>query len=258
MKKNKIISILMSLVLVIGVTVGVIGAKPAEATCPSGIMNNGLNGIYININAAPYTTLASSTSVAYQRGGCAWFASSRARQLTGKSIIIHSPSNWWNTYYRTYGFSRGSYPSAKCLAIFPNHMLVVERVDGSTLTVSEGATPRSDANHGYCIIRTVSRSTLESSYGGLVGYVYLGVGQGSNTGSSTSTSTPAKTYTKGYYRTNTDGSNLNVRSGAGQGYSVVAKIPDGTQVYVSQVSGSWGKVTYGGVSGWISLDWCTK
>lgn len=294
--KKKILSILAALVMVVGLATGVAVSSPdTTALAPSGIMNNGLNGIYININAAPYTTLAETTSYAYKRGGCAWFASSRARQLTGKNISIHGPSNWWNTYYANYGFTRGYTPRAKCFAIYTNHMLVVERIDGNVITVSEGATPQSDADHGYCIIYTTTREQLESNNGGnFVGYVYLGVGDECNTNgvttttrSSTSwwerfrpttttttqptTSTGSTTtrvitttssqnvnYTTGTYLINTGSSNLNIRSAPNDTTSIVGKVPGNTQVEVTQVSGSWGRITYDGVSGWISLDWCVK
>ena len=185
--KKRIISVLAALVMVVGIAAGAIfGGPDSSALAPAGIMNNGLNGIYININAAPYTTLAETTSYAYRRGGCAWFASSRARELTGKNISIHGPSNWWNTYYANYGFTKGYTPRAKCFAIYTNHMLVVERIDGSVITVSEGATPQSDADHGYCIIYTTTREKLEGNNGGeFVGYIYLNVGAECNTNGTT-------------------------------------------------------------------------
>ncbi len=254
-KKSKIISVLVTFVLLIGMTIGVInmtGSK-AKAAAPSGIMNNGLNGIYININAAPYTTLASTTSVAYQRGGCAWFASSRARELTGKNISIHGPANWWNTFYANYGFTRGSTPRAKALAIYPNHMFVVEQINGSTATISEGATPISDPAHGYCVIRTVPVSSLAGLYGGLRGYIYLGVG-----GSTTNNATGSTSSSTGYYKVSANGSNLNMRSSDSTSGSIIGKIPDGTRVYVSDTSNGMGKVTYNGTTGWVSLSWLTK
>lgn len=254
-KKSKIISLVITFVLFIGLTIGAVNmtSSKSSATCSAGIMNNGLNGIYININAAPYTTLASTTSVAYQRGGCAWFASSRARQLTGKNISIHGPSNWWNSCYANYGFTKGSTPRAKSLAIYPNHMFVVEQINGSTATISEGATPTSDPAHGYCIIRTLPVSSLAGLYGGCRGYIYLGVG-----GGAASNSTGSSSSASGYYKVSANGSNLNMRSSADSSASIVGKIPDGTRIYVSTISGGWGKVTYNGTTGWVALDWVTK
>lgn len=255
MKKSKIISVIITFVLLVGLTIGVVNmtSTDSKATCSAGIMNNGLNGIYININAAPYTTLAQTTSVAYNRGGCAWFASSRAKQLTGKNISIHGPANWLNSKYANYGFTKGTTPRAKSLAIYPNHMFVVEQINGSTATISEGATPMSDPAHGYCIIRTLPVSSLAGLYGGIRGYVYLGVGGGAQsnaTGSSSSAS--------GYYKVSANGSNLNMRSSPDASSSIVGKIPDGTRIYVSSVSGGWGKVTYNGTTGWVALDWVTR
>ena len=289
--KKRIISVLAALVMVVSIAAGAIfGGPDSSALAPSGIMNNGLNGIYININAAPYTTLAETTSYAYRRGGCAWFASSRARELTGKNISIHGPSNWWNTYYANYGFTKGYTPRAKCFAIYTNHMLVVERIDGSVITVSEGATPQSDADHGYCIIYTTTREKLEGNNGGeFVGYIYLNVGAECNTNGTTTrtnwwnnffrttttttrynttrtttgaiTTTPnapAGGYTTGNYLVNTGSSNLNIRSAPGDTSTVLGRIPGNTTIYVSQVNGNWGRVTYDGVTGWVSLDWCYK
>lgn len=210
--KKKLFTLVTALLMVMTLAVGTaLGTPDATATCPAGIMNNGTNGIYININAAPYTTLAETTSYAYKRGGCAWFASARARELTGKNISIHGPSNWWNTYYANYGFTKGYTPRAKCFAIYTNHMLVVERIDGSVITVSEGATPQSDADHGYCIIYTTTREKLESTNGGdFVGYIYLGVGNEYNTSGLTTRATnfwqrflPTTTTTTRYTTTTT-------------------------------------------------------
>lgn len=288
--KKRVLSVLAALVMVVGIAAGaVFGGPDSSALAPSGIMNNGTNGIYININAAPYTTLAETTSYAYRRGGCAWFASSRARELTGKNISIHGPSNWWNTYYANYGFTKGYTPRAKCFAIYTNHMLVVERIDGSVITVSEGATPQSDADHGYCIIYTTTREKLEGNNGGeFVGYIYLNVGAECNTNGvttrtnwwnnffrtttttrpnttrastgpiTTTPNAPAGGYTTGNYLVNTGSSNLNIRSAPDGNSSQIGRIPGNTTIYVSQVNGSWGRVTYDGVTGWVSLDWCYK
>lgn len=55
---------------------------------------------------------------------------------------------------------------------------------------------------------------------------------------------------------------VNVRSGAGTGYSRVGAASKGVTFYVSRVSGSWGytssiKCTNGTRSGWVCLDYCT-
>ena len=149
-----------------------------KATCSSGIKGNGTSGIFININGAPYTTFATYSwgQYAYGREGCAWFASARVKELTGKGNTILSGWAWYNTQYSNYGFSRGSEPRAKALACYGNHVAVVEAVNGDTVTVSQGGMGGlSDAAHGYCVISTMSRAKLESQGGCGVfyGYVYL-------------------------------------------------------------------------------------
>ena len=49
---------------------------------------------------------------------------------------------------------------------------------------------------------------------------------------------------------------LNLRSGAGTGYSVLAVMPDGARVTLTgQSSGNWRSVTYNGIAGWASADY---
>ncbi len=69
-------------------------------------------------------------------------------------------------------------------------------------------------------------------------------------------------YSTGTYRVNTS-SGVNVRTGAGTGYSKVGAATNGTSFNVSQTSGSWGytssiKCTNGTRSGWVCLDYCQK
>lgn len=70
----------------------------------------------------------------------------------------------------------------------------------------------------------------------------------------------AASYSTGDYMINTS-SGLNVRTGAGSGYSRVGAASNGTKFYVSRTSGNWGytssiKCTNGTRSGWVSLDYC--
>lgn len=64
---------------------------------------------------------------------------------------------------------------------------------------------------------------------------------------------PGKMGTGTYVITSDNG--LNIRSGADTSYSKVGAIPYNTTTYVSDVSNNWGKITYGGVTGWISLQY---
>lgn len=159
---------------------------PVNATCSAGINGNGTGGIYIDINSAPYTTFAgySYGEYAYTSQGCAWFASARVNQLTGKGNVIRSATNWWNNC-GSYGFNRGSTPQAGSIICLTKgggeHVAIIEKIEGSTAYISEGGYGSAGASHGYCTIRTVNVSQIASQYatasfGGysLLGYVYFG------------------------------------------------------------------------------------
>lgn len=58
-----------------------------------------------------------------------------------------------------------------------------------------------------------------------------------------------------YKGTVTADPSLRLRSGAGTSYGVIANIPLGTQLTITAVNGNWGKTTYDGKTGWVSLDY---
>lgn len=73
---------------------------------------------------------------------------------------------------------------------------------------------------------------------------------------STTTSTTKKTTASvSFSGTVTADPSLRLRSGAGTNYSVLANIPYGTVLTITQTNGNWGKTTYNGKSGWVSLDY---
>ncbi len=180
MRKRVVSFVLCLLMAVSAAIVGTTGVSAAAARGP--IKGNGTNGIYIDILGYPYTNYANIADYgqyAYTKQGCAWFASARAKQLTGKGYTIYSGYNWYNSTYAVFGFSRGSVPRAKALACFANHVSVIERVDGDVLTISEGGVQGDEnAQYGHCHIITKNRYTFEAGNkgtGAFLGYVYLGV-----------------------------------------------------------------------------------
>ena len=145
-----------------------------------GIKNNGAYGIYIDINKEPYISYSKySYSGAYGNMGCAWFASARAKQKTGKGTTLAGGPNWWNNY-RNWNLTRGSVPKADSLICFksdgvrPDHVAYVEKVIGDEMIISEGGISYySDEIHGFCAIRKVNIKKYENSFSRLLGYVYL-------------------------------------------------------------------------------------
>ncbi|MBQ2944407.1 MAG: hypothetical protein IJD93_06960 [Ruminococcus sp.] len=178
---KRIASFALSLLMMMSVVAfSTVSTSAAAARGP--IKNNGTNGIYIDILGYPYTNYASIPNWgqwAYTTSGCAWFASSRVKELTGKGSNIYSGYSWYYNQYASLGFSRGSTIRAKALACFENHVTVVERVDGDVVTISEGGVQGSaNAQYGHCHITTTSVAALQagnSQTGAFYGYVYLGV-----------------------------------------------------------------------------------
>lgn len=174
-RKKTAIALMTAALLILS---SVFGAVLVHAGANAGIKNNGTSGISIDIYGPYYKALAKETSSAYVRGGCAWYASARASELVGRNLGVHSPSNWWNSIAASNGFKKTSSPVAKGFAIYSNHMVVIEKLDGNTVTISEGSNPgASDAAHGYCALRQVSLSSLKNLYSGqsFKGFIDLGV-----------------------------------------------------------------------------------
>ena len=69
--------------------------------------------------------------------------------------------------------------------------------------------------------------------------------------SASSGTTPATTKAKTRTVKSPDGGKVNMRRGPGAGYARVAQIEAGTKVKVLSVSGSWSKVQYNGITGYI-------
>lgn len=62
----------------------------------------------------------------------------------------------------------------------------------------------------------------------------------------------------GNYTITTNSDPLNIRDGAGSAdTNVIGQIPKGTVVNITTIYGDWGYTTYNGVSGWVSLAYCT-
>ena len=152
-----------------------------SATCSSGIKDNGLGGISIDVNGSIYTNSGwgNTGGAPYGQGGCTWFAGARVRELTGKiNYICWGPEKWLSNA-KSQGFSTGTtYPSGKAVIVYSTHVAVLEKTVGDTAYISEGgSTWYSDAAHGYTVIRTISKSSITNSSafdGTFQGFVYLG------------------------------------------------------------------------------------
>ena len=175
MKKGKWAYRLLSLFVCVGIAVLARGTV-VNAAAASGILNNGCGGIYIDINADPYTTFQGYSwgQYAYTNEGCAWFASARTNQLTGKGNVVRAGTNWWNGGKGREGFATGQTPAAPALICWQNHVAVLEKIEGNTAYISEGGSKDSNQAHGFCQITTMDVSSIPGHTSGFLGYVYLG------------------------------------------------------------------------------------
>lgn len=131
----------------------------------------------------------------------------------------------------------------------PDHIGIVEKVSGNTITIIEG-------NKGDA----VARRTIQVNGVTIRGYgVPKYDGSGASSGSSGSSSSSSGSGNMASYKVkiNTP-SGVNVRNGAGTKYSILTAIPNGTTVTISKTSGDWGYTSYGGKKGWICLDYTKK
>lgn len=172
--RRKIVILLVAVSIIISGLSG-ISIIQTEATCSAGIKGNGTGGISININAAPYTTFQTYSygQFAYGSSGCAWYASARVNQLTGKGNVIRAGSNWWRNNPYNWEKTGGNPTKAPAIVCWQNHIAIVEKIEGGTAYISEGGSGWSDSSHGYCVIRTVSASSISSMNSGYLGSIYI-------------------------------------------------------------------------------------
>lgn len=138
------------------------------------------------------------------------------------------------------------------------HFIVLTELNGDTITVYDPylyagkfdtSTRRGKATvDGNKVYVSVSNFINYANAKGFFCYAHDGNVQENNGNVTTST------YTR-YVSTNSK--NLNVRSGAGTGYSIVGSLRKGTQVTVAESNGSWSRIT-SPISGWVSNSYLSS
>lgn len=131
----------------------------------------------------------------------------------------------------------------------PDHIGIVEKVSGNTITIIEG-------NKGDA----VARRTIQVNGVTIRGYgvpKYDGSSTGASSSGTSSGSSGSGNTTSYKVKINTK-SGVNVRSGAGTKYGILTAIPNGTTVTISKTSGEWGYTSYGGKKGWVCLSYTKK
>ena len=197
----------------------------------------------------------------YGMPNCTAYAYGRAYEILGKEPKLSwNGAGQWYDYNRSNGYySYGSTPKVGAIACwcYPGggHVAVVEQIDSDgSMTLSNSAYGRYDLFFYLTHAKTTDSNPGGSSWWTFQGYIYLV--------DSADVVTPdvPSGYQVGNYTVNVK-SYLNMRSGAGLGYSVVQPVYGGTKINVTETKFAdgynWGKTTVNGKSGWLALDYCT-
>lgn len=169
---RRIISIVITAFLVVAC------CDVSFADTTKAIKNNGLNGIYVDINSQPYTS--TEKMMRTLKVGCTWYVGARIGELTGRNPGIHAGKPWWNNGKGNYGYNRAGKdaPTEKAVVCYTNHVSIVEAFDGEKYTISEGGNQSGKESEKYCQITTRTLSQIKSlsgSSGSFLGFVYLGI-----------------------------------------------------------------------------------
>ena len=133
----------------------------------------------------------------------------------------------------------------------------------STTTTTQSGTIKvsgSFSNGANVEIVETSGSWYKIKYGSGYGYVskdYVTVSSSSNSNSGSTSNSGSSTTTTTQSGTIKVSGALNVRSGAGPGYSVIGSWSNGANVEIVETSGSWYKIKYGSGYGYVSKDYVT-
>jgi len=181
---KKVLSIMLTIVIILSIFTII----PVDINAAAGIANNGIGGIYIDINAAPYTDSRwYEYGDPYGSGGCTWFVGARVMQLTGKgSYYTQNCSSWYYSYGPSLGFNTGSTPQAPAVICYSGHVAFLEKIEGNTAYISEGGVNQYKhdgswqnwaSGNSYTAIHRIEVGEISSWCGyrsDFLGYVYLG------------------------------------------------------------------------------------
>jgi peptidoglycan/xylan/chitin deacetylase (PgdA/CDA1 family) len=162
----------------------------------------------------------------------------------GAEVSINSYSGSWA--HATYGSYTG----------YASNTYLASHSDGNAMTTVANLNFRTGPGTGYPIIMVIPKGSqvmvdstsggwAHASYSGKTGYLSMTYLTGSlpDTGGA---------YTR--YTT----ADLNLRSGPGTSYAILAVIPRGTGLSITSASNGWAATTYGGKSGYVSTSYLSS
>lgn len=158
-----------------------------------------------------------------------------------------------------YRLSNGMYISANPLYVSyvqTGQTAAPAAPSSATMAATANLNMRTGPGTGYQIIRVIPKGAQVSTSASENGWFKVTY-QGSTGWASgaylvslqAQVQAPAPSASETYIKTT---ANLNMRTGAGTGYSIVTTIPSGTKLESLATSGGWHKVSYNGRTGWVS------
>lgn len=258
-KKSKYYENLVSLELtgdqrtdVIMVAMSQLGYHEGDSESDFDGMNTSGSDNYVEYNYLYGKVDNGSGKICYGYAWCAAFVSWCQRQAgipTGTVKSYVSCTNWvtWFKNYSTYKTRASGYtPEPGDIIFFKDasatrastHVGIVIYTDSGKVYTIEGNSGGVVGIHNYALTNTY-----------IVGYGVPKYAEKSDVHVDYSrNSFPAGRYI-------TSASSLNVRSKASTSGSILGSLPIGTYADISEVSGNWGKISYNGKEGWISLSY---
>lgn len=197
----------------------------------------------------------------YGMPNCTAYAYGRAYEILKKApnLCPYNAEEWYDYNKSNKYYSYDKVPKLGAIACWSydgggGHVAVVEKIEKGKITFSNSAW---SGKNFYLTTADIDDSNAGgSSWWNFQGYIYIG-----NFDSSTQPTTDAgDKYSTGIYKTQVDDV-LNMRSGAGTSHSIVASIPNGVSLTVTEIKNSsdgyaWGYTSYKGKKGWVALNFC--
>lgn len=251
--KKKVFSAILSVLLTVVLMFSSLAMTQAKATTTASFEPR-LSAPAYN-NKYYYSSLNPFYATGYGMPNCVAYAYGRAYEILGTkpNLCTSSAHKWWN-YNKSGGYyPYGSEPKLGAIACWTRggsgHVAVVEAINGNQVTVSQ-------SHSSGTVFNTYTLTAgNESSYAGYFqGYIYILEGLENI---SYDKIVAANGYQTGNYQVKTGGYDLRVRNAAGTNGEAVSQIPDGSTLYVSEINGDWGKVSYDGKTGYINLAYCS-
>lgn len=199
--------------------------------------------------------IANAATVTYQttakvnvRAGAGTSYKVLGKLKKGQSITVKKTVGAWHkiSYNGKAGYVSASYVKFMKPAEKPTHMTTAR------VNVRAGASTNYKVTDKlvkgkFIVVKKTTGAWYKISYDGKTGYILKSYAK-------SIIETPETSFEGKYYATE----QLNVRNGAGVGYKKIGHIPTGKRVYITKKVGEWYKITYEGISGYVTSAYVQK